>query len=72
MVWLIWLCVESKAELPKWLREFPNVDWFLLSNTTAVIALLVKNFLDDDSEIVELVIDVAASMTNLKSEQMSY
>lgn len=39
---------------------------------TTVIALLIKNFLSDDSEIVELGIDVAVSMTNLKSEQVSY
>ncbi|WP_181573512.1 hypothetical protein [Photorhabdus laumondii] len=65
--------MESKAELPKWLREFPNADWFLLSNTNnRIIALLIKNFLSDDGEIVELGIDVAVSMTNLKSEQVSY
>ncbi|ECH0315193.1 hypothetical protein FUA39_22030 [Salmonella enterica] len=28
----IWLCVEDKASLPKWFKEFPNVKWFLLSN----------------------------------------
>ncbi len=28
----IWLCVEGKTALPKWFKEFPRVDWFLLSN----------------------------------------
>lgn len=28
----IWLCVEDKASLPKWFKEFPNVEWRLLSN----------------------------------------
>ncbi|KFF70356.1 hypothetical protein IW01_11135 [Pectobacterium brasiliense] len=28
----IWLCVEGKASLPKWFKEFPNVEWLLLSN----------------------------------------
>jgi hypothetical protein len=28
----IWLCVEDKASLPKWFKEFPNVEWFVLSN----------------------------------------
>ncbi|KMW71118.1 hypothetical protein TI10_22225 [Photorhabdus luminescens subsp. luminescens] len=65
--------MKDKAALPKWFKEFPDVDWFLLSNTTAVIALLVKNFFGDDSEIVEFDIDVAdASMTNAKSKQVSH
>lgn len=29
---VIWLCVENKASLPKWFKEFPNVEWLLLSN----------------------------------------
>lgn len=29
---VIWLCVEDKAKLPKWFKEFPNVEWLLLSN----------------------------------------
>ncbi|WP_409310056.1 type IV toxin-antitoxin system AbiEi family antitoxin domain-containing protein [Pectobacterium sp. B1J-3] len=29
---IIWLCVEDKASLPKWFKEFPNVEWLLLSN----------------------------------------
>jgi len=28
----IWLCVEDKSSLPKWFKEFPNVEWILLSN----------------------------------------
>lgn len=28
----IWLCIEDKASLPKWFKEFPNVEWCLLSN----------------------------------------
>lgn len=28
----IWLCVEDKASLPKWFKEFPNAEWLLLSN----------------------------------------
>ncbi|MBH3170688.1 type IV toxin-antitoxin system AbiEi family antitoxin [Serratia marcescens] len=28
----IWLCVEDKVSLPKWFKEFPNVEWLLLSN----------------------------------------
>ncbi|WP_145931716.1 type IV toxin-antitoxin system AbiEi family antitoxin [Yersinia bercovieri] len=28
----IWLCVDDKASLPKWFKEFPNVEWLLLSN----------------------------------------
>ncbi|MFV8984676.1 type IV toxin-antitoxin system AbiEi family antitoxin [Serratia fonticola] len=28
----IWLCVDDKASLPKWFREFPNIEWFLLTN----------------------------------------
>ncbi|MCS3431223.1 type IV toxin-antitoxin system AbiEi family antitoxin [Klebsiella sp. BIGb0407] len=29
---VIWLYVENKASLPKWFKEFPNTEWFLLSN----------------------------------------
>lgn len=28
----IWLCVEDKTALPKWFKEFPGIEWFLLSN----------------------------------------
>jgi hypothetical protein len=28
----VWLCVEDKAALPKWFKEFPGVDWLLFSN----------------------------------------
>jgi len=29
---VIWLCVEDKVSLPKWFKEFPNVEWLLFSN----------------------------------------
>lgn len=28
----IWLCVADKTQLPKWFKEFPNVEWLLFSN----------------------------------------
>ncbi|MCL2893456.1 type IV toxin-antitoxin system AbiEi family antitoxin [Brenneria tiliae] len=28
----IWLCVENKASLPKWFKEFSGIDWFFISN----------------------------------------
>lgn len=28
----IWLCVGDKVSLPKWLKEFPNVERLVLSN----------------------------------------
>jgi len=28
----IWLCVKDKASLPKWFKEFPNVEWVLIYN----------------------------------------
>lgn len=28
----VWLYIEDKASLPKWFKEFPNVEWRLLSN----------------------------------------
>ncbi|WP_269935031.1 type IV toxin-antitoxin system AbiEi family antitoxin [Serratia liquefaciens] len=28
----VWLCVEDKASLPKWFKEFPHVEWLFFSN----------------------------------------
>ncbi|WP_194208208.1 type IV toxin-antitoxin system AbiEi family antitoxin [Superficieibacter sp. 1612_C1] len=29
---IIWLCVKDKTSLPKWFKEFPNVEWHVVSN----------------------------------------
>ncbi|TNH42085.1 type IV toxin-antitoxin system AbiEi family antitoxin [Photorhabdus luminescens] len=41
----IWICVKDKAALPKWFKEFPDVDWFLLSNQK--LSLLDEKYLTD-------------------------
>ena len=28
----IWLCVGDQVPLPKWFKEFPNVEWLVISN----------------------------------------